>query len=69
MAATLALVIAIAVVIAVVLGARSPGTLTAAGNKNRSSSSATVERRDLVGLSRRMPAAEARLGERLRAQQ
>ena len=47
-AATLALVIAVAVVIAVILGTRSPGTLNAAANKNRSSGSTTVERRDLV---------------------
>src|SRR5437868_1005179 len=48
MAATLALVIAIAVVIAILLGTRTPATPSAAGNRTQSSGSTTVKRRDLV---------------------
>jgi hypothetical protein len=47
--ATLALVVAIAVVIAIVLGTKSPSSLNAAADShNQSSGAATVQRRDLV---------------------
>lgn len=49
MAATLALVIAIAVVVAIILGTKSPSSLKAASEgHNQSSGAATVQRRDLV---------------------
>src|ERR1700739_2649717 len=46
--ATLALVIAIAVVIAIILGTESPSSLEAADRHHPPSGAATVQRRDLV---------------------
>jgi hypothetical protein len=48
LAATLGLVIAIAVVIVIVLGTRSPDASGDHGNRSETSGSATVQRRDLV---------------------
>src|SRR6516225_10475369 len=48
MAATLSLVIAIAVVIGIILGTGSPGSLKAADRNTHSTGATTVQRRDLV---------------------
>ena len=48
LAATLSLVIAIAVVIGIILGTESPASLSAANHTAHPSGSTTVERRNLI---------------------
>ena len=48
LAATLALVVAIAVVIVIILGTRSPAARDAGSNHSQASRATTVQRRDLV---------------------